>query len=545
MVRLMSIDLPLGFFRPLRLTWLTLCPSKSHTGDALEREAAAAAAHASAVATAARAATAAAVAAAAAPPFMQDECAYCAQLFDEGERAPRLLACGHMFCTACVGARTRKTGARKWRFTCPVDGDETPVKRNNATTLKLCTVLMLNEAPLFRLHLKNLAGDMVSLIVSATWTVGSVKRALCDANDMYVVYRQRLMLQGADNEYTALEDDAVMLGALGIRRERVVTVMVQDPFSGGEYVRTIRKDDDEHSGGWWNSRFMCASPCGQFLFFCEREDDRVIVLRLSDGAHVRTLGPSTVDVDGDDQDAAAAANDDDDDDGGDVVVGGVQFLAQPFCIRLSRDGSLLFLALAYSVAIVRVADGSHVRTFRVSDNVLCGMCVSFDDQYVYTTHANANRIQVWRVADGSHAHTLNLAFEPGSLVRSADGELLFVLTADQRIAVVRAADGAHTRSITISLPDPDTESEHGCNICVPSDLCTSRDGKLLFVSDYGLNRVHVLCASDGTLVRSFGERGAGDGQLTMPTRVCLSASGDSLFVADGIGCDRIQVFTGN
>ena len=512
--------IPDGFFPPW---WRTDMPGALMSplqarglAARLQRETAAAAAHSAAVAAAALAATAAAAADAATSPFAQLECAYCGHAFDDNDCVPRKLACCHTFCTACVEARTRKTGPRTRRFTCPVDDVETVVRNGDASTLPKNSNLVLAEAPLFRIYLRNMAGDTAMLIVSATTTVGEVKRALhvIKAVD---VYRLQLSVPGSDDEYAVLEDDAAMLGALDIDRERVVAYVVQDPYGGGHYVRTIQCLD------FW-PKHVSASPYGELLFCCNHSRDRVLVLRASDGAHLHTISASGVDVDGD-------AVDDD-------------YLSQPFCSWSSHDGSLLFVALARRVVLIRALDGLLVRILCESNDVVCGMCVSVDDEYLYTTHVGVNGIRVWRVSDGTLVHSLELAFAPGGFCRSPDGKQLFVITADQRIAVVRATDGAHTRSIEIPVPDRDDNRDY--LTCVPSDVCTSRDGKLLFVSDFEFDCVHVLCVSDGSLVRSFGERGDGDGdgQLIKPSRVCLSASGESLFVTDGAAYNRkrIQVF---
>ena len=57
-------------------------------------------------------------------------CPHCSRRFDDGDRLPRNLACGHTFCTACLGARIRQESARKWSIACPLDHEETSLKKN-------------------------------------------------------------------------------------------------------------------------------------------------------------------------------------------------------------------------------------------------------------------------------------------------------------------------------------------------------------------------------------------------------------------------------
>jgi hypothetical protein len=46
--------------------------------------------------------------------YKRISCALCSLPFNDAERTPRALICGHHFCTACLGARIRQESARKW-----------------------------------------------------------------------------------------------------------------------------------------------------------------------------------------------------------------------------------------------------------------------------------------------------------------------------------------------------------------------------------------------------------------------------------------------
>jgi hypothetical protein len=64
------------------------------------------------------------------------ECSICNNPFDETVRLPRLLPCGHHFCTACLASWVhRKTVRSKHTIACPIDGAESNVKDGDVTTL--------------------------------------------------------------------------------------------------------------------------------------------------------------------------------------------------------------------------------------------------------------------------------------------------------------------------------------------------------------------------------------------------------------------------
>ena len=85
------------------------------------------------------------------------------------------------------------------------------------------------------------------------------------------------------------------------------------------------------------------------------------------------------------------------------------------------------------------------------------------------------------------------------------------------------------------------------NLVFPQKLCLSPDGSKLFVMDQGFDdnygeknpRVEVLHANDGTYVQTIG----GGGQIEMPIDICTSRDGRELFVIDeGMRDTYIKVF---
>ena len=82
-------------------------------------------------------------------------CSSCSLRFDEAERTPCLLHCGHSFCAACLRAHARplpmapvqvnSDSACTWTISCPLDQKETPFQEGHAGTLgeKLSTSALI------------------------------------------------------------------------------------------------------------------------------------------------------------------------------------------------------------------------------------------------------------------------------------------------------------------------------------------------------------------------------------------------------------------
>jgi uncharacterized protein YdeI (YjbR/CyaY-like superfamily) len=63
------------------------------------------------------------------------QCSMCIERFDAVEHVPRLLTCGHHFCSKCLTSSVRKSSARKWCIACPTCQDETSVASGNVAAL--------------------------------------------------------------------------------------------------------------------------------------------------------------------------------------------------------------------------------------------------------------------------------------------------------------------------------------------------------------------------------------------------------------------------
>lgn len=448
--------------------------------------------------------------------YTHSACALCAQTFDDATRAPRLVACGHTFCTACVGARMLNASARRWYFACPVDGDETRVGRGNPVNLARAE-LVSAKVPLIRVHLKNMAVDVISVFATEESTVGDIKRLLRRADPMYVVHLQRLFIQGADDVSIVLDDDAATLGALGIGGERVVSVVMRDGFRGGEFVRTIGSRGSG-AGQFSDPWGVCASPDGEHLFVSDSFNYTVQVMRLSDGVHVRTLDAFK--------------------------------LNGPVGMCISHDGVLLFIVDLgrQQIQVLRTADGVLVRSIGAGPlrsetcqfRMLRGVCVSRDGEFVYAAEQYQNRVQVFRVSDGAHMRSIALSdgyntTGASGMCLSPCGNLLFVNVNENfnngsstpQLIILRTSDGLCVSSTSVS-----------CEQGLSSGICVSSDGELLFVcldTSAGDPCVKVIRTSDGAIVHTIDSRSSG-GRLGHTSGVCVSPSGDRLYMtsADGI-----------
>ena len=65
------------------------------------------------------------------------ECTVCMEQFDEEDRCPRLLACGHTFCHICL-TQLLDSSAKDDALTCPKCRQENPVPNGVSVTIQTC-----------------------------------------------------------------------------------------------------------------------------------------------------------------------------------------------------------------------------------------------------------------------------------------------------------------------------------------------------------------------------------------------------------------------
>jgi hypothetical protein len=126
----------------------------------------------------------------------------CDRLFDNAERAPRSLHCGHHFCTACIGKRIQRVSVRgKWHITCPFDHEETSVAKNDVSTLGKCHAVANEVAHMraaglvpFRVQIRNMAGEVWPVVAMPCDKVGDLKLCIRESRAECATRLQRLLL---------------------------------------------------------------------------------------------------------------------------------------------------------------------------------------------------------------------------------------------------------------------------------------------------------------------------------------------------------------
>jgi sugar lactone lactonase YvrE len=204
-------------------------------------------------------------------------------------------------------------------------------------------------------------------------------------------------------------------------------------------------------------------------------------------------------------------------------------------LRVSYDGKLMFLADASYIKVTRVSDGARVKPIgrHRLDNPQ-GICVSPDGELLYVADTNKNHVEVFRISDGKHKRTIAIDDSPYRLCISPNGHFLFVST-EHCITVLNIKDG--------SLEYIGEPGFGNGQFSSPEGICLSQDGNELYVADGRNNRIQVIRVTDGSHIRTIGERGRGGdpGQFAWPRDVCFSHDGSQLYVADFVN-GRIQVF---
>jgi DNA-binding beta-propeller fold protein YncE len=165
------------------------------------------------------------------------------------------------------------------------------------------------------------------------------------------------------------------------------------------------------------------------------------------------------------------------------------------------------------VAVSR--DGS---TLLVSDGVDSG------------THA----IHEFRVADGSRLRVIGGAGD--GLLQFKNPSQVWVASDDH----VFVADYGNKR-VQVLTPTLHFHGFVGVGQLVgPSGVCA--DGAVIVVSEEYAHRVSVFNRGDGALLRRFGSRGSGDGQLNNPLGLCFMSGHRHVAVADHWN-NRVCVFS--
>ena len=182
--------------------------------------------------------------------YLLISCQYCKRVFDADENIPRALMCGHSCCTVCLGVCIRSASKKMYAVKCPCCGSDTPAVNNQVTSLAPAhgTLALLHAqraaGPLpFRVHVKNLAGDMLTIIALPDFPLANIRAQLFELNNIYVEHLQRLVCIGEDGrQVEAFDDYTEPLQKLGICNESLLHVVMLDDFAGGKYVEYMDFD---------------------------------------------------------------------------------------------------------------------------------------------------------------------------------------------------------------------------------------------------------------------------------------------------------------
>lgn len=214
------------------------------------------------------------------------------------------------------------------------------------------------------------------------------------------------------------------------------------------------------------------------------------------------------------------------------------FISPSICF--SQQGDLLFIADRgrHTVQVLSSVGG----LLRTLENIPLpsGICISPDGEKLYVVSSDGF-IQVFQTSDwsyqrfGSQGNRDGQFYKPQRVCISPDGSELYVAdTLNHRIQVLRASDGSHLRTFG-------TLGREEGQFNRPSDIDLSQDGGQLYIADVLNNRIQVLHSVDGTHILSFGSHGSGNGQFLVPNGLCLSPDGRELYVVDKLN-NRVQAF---
>jgi DNA-binding beta-propeller fold protein YncE len=282
------------------------------------------------------------------------------------------------------------------------------------------------------------------------------------------------------------------------------------------------------SQGAGNGQFHCPSGGVAFdgegnLVVCDSGNNRIQVLRYSDGTHLRSIGSHG--------------------------AGEGQF-DEPWSIAFDGAGHIIVSERSgHRVQVLRYSDGANIRTISSYG--------SGKGQFAHTASVRPNGIavdgegnvavfdglnecvQVFRLSDGTHIRSIgskgrgNGQFGSNAGVAfDSEGNLVVADEDNHRVQVLRYSDGAHVR--TIGSRGAGAGQFQG-----PWGVAFDAAGHIVVV-EVGNHRVQVLRYSDGAHVRTIGSKGSGDGQINNPCGGIAIDSNGFILVADSYN-HRVQV----
>jgi DNA-binding beta-propeller fold protein YncE len=205
-----------------------------------------------------------------------------------------------------------------------------------------------------------------------------------------------------------------------------------------------------------------------------------------------------------------------------------------------RDGMPRSLGSVYAGSVTRFLGGGLRGVVRRVINtpgvhtVINGVAVSVDGSTLLVSDAARDRIFDIRVADGSLRRVIGgrgrrpRQFRRPCQVHIAPDDFVFV------------ADSFNNR-VQVLTPQRRFHGFVGVGqLECPAGVCANAD--VVVVSEDGHHRISVFSRGDGALLRRFGSRGSGDGQLHYPSGPCFMSDDRHVAVAD-CNNDRVSVFS--
>ena len=234
----------------------------------------------------------------------------------------------------------------------------------------------------------------------------------------------------------------------------------------GSYIRTIGSFGED-DGEFNSPSGICLSPDGEELYVADRLNNRVQVLRSSDGSHIRTFD-----------------ND----------------ITSPKKVCLSPDGRELFVAELLSIQVLRT-DGTKILTIRNGlghDHFAHAhdICFSHDGSHFFV--ADGNLVKVFLTHDktfvrfiGGPTKLTGVRSAESLCISPVDGHL-FVADSGHSQIQVYTAEGKHVRKIGRAGSSQFGGGSGPGQFNMPMGICISHDGKELFVADTRNTRVQIF-----------------------------------------------------
>ncbi len=153
---------------------------------------------------------------------------------------------------------------------------------------------------------------------------------------------------------------------------------------------------------------------------------------------------------------------------------------------------------------------------------------------VSDSRAGSHAIHVFRVADGALQGYVGA---PGAAPLHFNEPQQAWVASDDFVFVVDHENGR----VQVLTPAFDFHGFVGVGqLESPAGVCANDD--VVVVSEFYRNRITVFNRGDSTLLRRFGSRGSGNGQLDKPRGLCFTSADRHVAVADAKN-DRVSVFS--